>query len=101
LSSLWQKFARYSHSGEINMPAADASAVFKRVQEAYADKADKSYDLDGLRYEFKDPETGLPAWWFNLRASNTEPLIRLNLEAATDELMAEKLAEVTALIKNN
>lgn len=101
LSSLWQKFARYSHSGEINMPAADASAVFKRVQEAYADKADKSYDLDGLRYEFKDPETGLPAWWFNLRASNTEPLIRLNLEAATDELMAEKLAEVTSLIKNN
>jgi len=101
LSSSWREFVHYRHSGEINLEVADASVVFKRVQEVYADKAHKSYDLDGLRYEFGDPKSGDPAWWFNLRASNTEPLIRLNLEATTDELMAEKLAEVTSLIKNN
>lgn len=99
LSSSWREFVHYRHSGEINLEVADASVVFKRVQEVYADKADKSYDLDGLRYEFGDPKSGNSAWWFNLRASNTEPLIRLNLEATTDELMAEKLAEVTSLIK--
>lgn len=100
LSSMWKKFVRYHHSGEINLEVKDAQDIFKQVREAYADQADRFYDLDGLRYEFGDPKNDESAWWFNLRASNTEPLIRLNLEATTDELMNQKLIELTSLIKN-
>ncbi len=88
LSELLAPLDRYSASGEINTKVDDAQATIEKVSAAYPD-ADQDR-LDGLTVDFGD-------WWFNLRASNTEPLLRLNLEAATDEEVAAKVAEVKAL----
>jgi phosphomannomutase len=89
LSELRQPFERYADSGEINTRVDDPAAVIERVAATYRD-ADQDR-LDGLTVDFGD-------WWFNLRPSNTEPLLRLNLEApdraACDEHTAEVLAQV-------
>ncbi|MCA1727802.1 MAG: phosphomannomutase/phosphoglucomutase, partial [Actinobacteria bacterium] len=69
----------------------DQSEAVERIAARYEDgRADR---LDGLTVEFED-------WWFNVRPSNTEPLLRLNVEARTDEVLREKTAEVLALIRN-
>jgi len=81
---------KYSHSGEINSEVADVQAVLETVAARYADG--KISRLDGVTVEYDD-------WWFNVRGSNTEPKIRLNLEARTPELMAAKRDEVLALIR--
>ncbi len=93
----WKHLQKYHHSGEINFEVLDKDAVMRRVVDAYKDKATKVVDLDGLRFEFGDPKQG-EAWWFNLRQSNTEQLIRLNLEATTIQLQNEKTTEITNLI---
>src|SRR4051794_10200184 len=90
LSELRRPFERYADSGEINSEVGDPKAVIEQVAAAYAG-ADQDR-LDGLTVNFSD-------WWFNLRPSNTEPLLRLNLEAATREACDEHTAEVLALIK--
>ena len=90
LSELIRPLRRYSDSGEINSEVADTAAVFARIKEKYADA--KQYELDGLSVEYAD-------WWFNVRSSNTEPLVRLNLEAKTPEAMAARRDEVLALIR--
>jgi phosphomannomutase len=80
-------------SGEINRRlASDAGSILKRVRSRYAREA-SSIDLtDGLSMEFSD-------WRFNLRGSNTEPLVRLNVETRANEaLMREKTAEVLKLV---
>lgn len=87
LSELIAPLDRYSASGEINTKVADAQATIEAVSAAYPD-AEQSR-LDGLTVDFGD-------WWFNLRASNTEPLLRLNLEAGTAEEVDAKVAEVKA-----
>jgi phosphomannomutase len=74
LSSLIAPIHRYAASGEINYRVSDAKAVTEKVRQHYAAQNAKMDDLDGLTVE-------LPDWWFNLRSSNTEPLLRLNLEA--------------------
>jgi phosphomannomutase len=89
LSSLRKPFDRYAASGEINTTVDDAAAVIERVAAAYAGATQDR--VDGLTVELGD-------WWFNLRPSNTEPLLRLNLEAPTTEACAEHVAEVRALI---
>ncbi|HEY1280600.1 MAG TPA: phosphomannomutase/phosphoglucomutase, partial [Acidimicrobiales bacterium] len=89
LSELRQPFERYAASGEINTEVADPPAVIERVAAAYADRPQDR--LDGLTVD-----SG--AWWFNVRPSNTEPLLRLNLEAPTREECDERVAEVLALI---
>ena len=90
LSDLLAPFDRYAASGEVNFSVDDPAAVSERVSLAYA--ATGSQDtLDGLTVD-------MGAWWFNLRPSNTEPLLRLNLEAATATDCADRLAEVSALI---
>jgi len=88
LSELRRPFERYRASGEINTTVADQSAVIDKVASVYA-HADIDH-LDGVTVD-------LGEWWFNLRASNTEPLLRLNLEAPTDEEVTAHVAEVTAL----
>ncbi len=90
LSELVKPIKRYFASGEINSEVADVEAVFARLNEKFSDA--KTYQLDGNSYEYAD-------WWFNVRSSNTEPLVRLNLEAKTPEQMAEKRDEVLALIR--
>ena len=89
LSELRQPFERYAASGEINTEVADPPAVIERVAAAYADRPQDR--LDGLTVD-SGP------WWFNVRPSNTEPLLRLNLEAPTREECDERVAEVLALI---
>ena len=89
LSALRRPFDRYAASGEINTTVADPAAVIDRVAQSYA--GDAQDRLDGLTVELGD-------WWFNLRPSNTEPLLRLNLEAPDAAMCAEKVAEVQALI---
>ena len=84
---------RYFISGEINTKLPSMDAVPGKLQTIAARYADgHQYMLDGLSVEYPD-------WHFNVRPSNTEPLLRLNLEATTPELMAQKRDEVLALIR--
>jgi phosphomannomutase len=78
-------------SGEINTRVADAKQVMAIVEKRYAAEGATIDHLDGVTI-------GFPDWWFNLRASNTEPLLRLNAEAETPELLATKTAEVRSMI---
>ena len=79
-------------SGEINTRLADPAAAMRAVEEYYAATGAQIDHLDGVTVEFSD-------WWFNLRPSNTEPLLRLNVEADGRALLDAKVAEVTALIR--
>jgi phosphomannomutase len=89
LSTVRKPFERYAASGEINTAVADPSAVMERVAAAYSSA--KQDRLDGLTVD-----SG--RWWFNLRPSNTEPLLRLNLEADDRGSCDQHVAEVLALI---
>jgi phosphomannomutase len=90
LSELLAPFRRYVSSGEINSRVDDPSA---RIEEVAAALRDGRQDrLDGLTVEFDD-------WWCNVRPSNTEPLLRLNVEATTPELLARETEELLALIR--
>jgi phosphomannomutase len=90
LSELRKPFERYAQSGEINTEVDDPGRVIERVAQAFPDA--KTDDLDGKTFD-------LGPWWFNLRPSNTEPLLRLNLEAPTKEECEQHVAEVLKLIK--
>jgi phosphomannomutase len=89
LSSVLQPFGRYAASGEINTRVADQTGTIERIAAAFPGRQDR---VDGLTVEFDD-------WWFNVRASNTEPLLRLNVEARTEALLHEKTEEVLSLIR--
>ncbi len=89
LSELLEPLQRYANSGEINTTVSDAAKVIEEVADHYADaEIDR---LDGLTVD-----NG--SWWFNLRASNTEPLLRLNLEAPNGDQVAARVAEVQAVM---
>ncbi|MDQ5873778.1 MAG: phosphomannomutase/phosphoglucomutase [Actinomycetota bacterium] len=92
LSELLEPFNRYSASGEINSEVEDQKERLEALADAY--KEGKLDRTDGLTIELED-------WWFNCRPSNTEPLLRLNLEARTEELMKTKRDEVLSLIREN
>jgi phosphomannomutase len=84
---------QYFISGEINTRVADMSLIQPRLDDlAERYKDGNTYTLDGFSAEFPD-------WHFNVRASNTEPMLRLNLEALTPELLAEKRDDVLAVIR--
>jgi phosphomannomutase len=89
LSELRKPYERYVASGEINFPVPDPASVIDGIADAYSD-ADLDR-LDGLTVDLGD-------WWFNVRPSNTEPLLRLNLEAATPRECDAHVAEVSSLI---
>ena len=97
LSELRLPYERYAASGEINTEVPDPGAVIEAVAEHYV--ASPQDRLDGLTVEVA-PDTADAAdrWWFNLRPSNTEPLLRLNLEAADQSSCDRHVAEVRALI---
>ena len=93
LSQLLSTFNRYHSSGEINSTVADAKAAMSQIEEIYAKKAGVEVDhLDGLTINGD-------TWWFNLRASNTEPLLRLNVEASTAARMAAVRDDVLNTIR--
>jgi phosphomannomutase len=89
LSVMRKPFERYESSGEINTQVSDPAEIIERVAHAYA--AYGQDRLDGLTVD-------CGPWWFNLRPSNTEPLLRLNLEAPTRAEVEEHVAEVLSLV---
>jgi phosphomannomutase len=93
LSRLLASYARYAASGEINSEVADQAASTEQVRRAFAGRPGVSTDeLDGLT-------VSTAAWWFNLRPSNTEPLLRLNVEADTEATMAALRDEVLDVVR--
>lgn len=80
---------KYFHSGEINFKVADKNAVMQKLKESFADA--EISDLDGLTFEYPD-------FWFNVRASNTESLLRLNLEGVGEKIVKEKTAKIGEII---
>jgi len=91
LSELIQPLKKYYGTGEINFDVKDKSQAIEKVKQAFSD-AKRVYELDGLSVVYDD-------WWLNLRASNTENLLRLNLEANTAEKRDEMKEKVTKLIE--
>jgi len=92
LSQLVGPLKKYFQSGEINSEVENKESKMKELEEKYSN-AEKILHLDGVSVYYKD-------WWFNVRPSNTESLLRLNLEANTKELMEQKRDEVLKLIRN-
>ena len=93
LSSLLAPYSRYFASGEINSEVADAKTSMETLEATFGSRADITIDhLDGLT-------VNSPKWWFNVRASNTEPLLRLNVEANSQALMEKIRDEVLAVIR--
>jgi len=91
LSVLVAPLKKYWHSGNINFKVEDKEGIMKKVEEKYGPGAKKVSYIDGIWMEFD--------WgWFNLRPSNTEPILRLTLEANTKELMEEKISEIKKII---
>jgi phosphomannomutase len=101
LSELVTRFTRYSASGEINSTVADAPVATANVRAWAQARArelgqDVEFDeLDGMTVTHR----GAPMWWFNLRASNTEPLLRLNVEAADEATMARVRDDVLSIVR--
>src|SRR5579863_9501070 len=94
LSQLLAEYARYHASGEINSQVADQAEATGRVKQAFASRPGVTTDeLDGLT-------VSAASWWFNLRPSNTEPLLRLNVEADSETAMAALRDEVLAIVRN-
>jgi phosphomannomutase len=93
LSEILADFSRYKASGEINSEVADQTATTQRVKDVYASQPGVTTDeLDGLTVSGD-------TWWFNLRPSNTEPLLRLNVEASDEVEMAAIRDEVLGLVR--
>jgi phosphomannomutase len=93
LSQLLAEYSRYSASGEINSEVSDQAATTARVKADFIGRPGVSTDeLDGLTVSAQD-------WWFNLRPSNTEPLLRLNVEADTEDTMSAIRDEVLGIVR--
>jgi phosphomannomutase len=92
LSEIIKPLDHWVRSGEINSTISDARAKLQALSDHYGKQATSVDTLDGLTFDYDD-------WWVNIRSSNTEPLLRLNVEARTRELMEQKRDEVLAFIR--
>ena len=93
LSQLLARYSRYAASGEINSEVRDQDLATRAVRQAFASRPGITmYDLDGLTVQGS-------GWWFNLRPSNTEPLLRLNAEAADTATLAAIRDEVLGIVR--
>lgn len=101
--SLWKKSGQtfadlarplrcYANSGEVNLELGDKEGAIKKLEEIYIPGASQVSRLDGIRCDFNRD------WWFIARLSNTEPILRLTVEAKNEELMREKVAELVKLV---
>ena len=90
ISELTEKYNNYFRSGEINFEVNDKDDVLKRIEDLFSEG--KISKIDGLSIEFED-------FWFNVRASNTEPLLRVNMEADSEKLLKEKMDLIKTVIK--
>ncbi len=93
LSKLVSPYAKYHRSGEKNFKVASPPAALARLEKEFSAGAKKVEKLDGLSVEFED-------WWFNARPSNTEPLLRLNVEAKSADQLQENLSKLEASLKS-
>jgi phosphomannomutase len=102
LSALAAEYERYVASGEINSRVPDVAVATERVARAFAGRQGVELDrLDGLSVVHEGGDGSDPMWWFNLRPSNTEPLLRLNAEAADTATMAALRDEVLGLVRSS
>ncbi|HTI14860.1 MAG TPA: phosphomannomutase/phosphoglucomutase [Dictyobacter sp.] len=92
LSEIIKPLDNWIRSGEINSEVADAKSKLQALREQYGKQATSVDDMDGLTFDFGD-------WWFNVRPSNTEPMLRMNLEAKNPTLLEQKRDEVLAFIR--
>jgi len=92
ISSLMREFDRYSNSGEINTEVKDQKAMTEKIRLAYAEGATTD-EMDGLTVDGGE-------WWFNVRPSNTEPLLRLNVEARDEVQMADLRDAVLSIMRS-
>ena len=95
VSQLIKQVKQYANSGEINFTIQEKQAAMEAVKAHFCalEKPTKMMDFDGYRIEFQD-------WWFNIRPSNTEPYLRLLMEARTEALLQEKLDAMKAVLKD-
>jgi len=93
LSELYDEYDKYKSSQEINFIVDDKEKVMKAIEAEFKDSADSVDWLDGVSVWFKE-------YWFNVRASNTEPLLRLNVEADNSQLLEEKIKELVSKIES-
>jgi phosphomannomutase len=91
VSELVKPLKKYYQSGEINSKVADVKPILNKIRAKYADG--RMFELDGISVEYSD-------WWFNIRASNTEPLLRLIVEAKDKATMEAKRDEILAVIRS-
>jgi phosphomannomutase len=84
---------KWVRSGEINTPVSDVQGKLRALEEHYGKQAQSVDHMDGITLDFGD-------WWFNVRPSNTEPLLRLNVEAKNPALMEQKRDELLAFIRS-
>jgi phosphomannomutase len=89
LGALFKPLRRYFQTGEVNFQVEDKDGKIRELADLY--KTGQIDYLDGLTVEFKD-------WWFNVRKSNTEPLLRLNLEANSQALTDQKFNELKKVL---
>lgn len=102
LSELWKPLKRFAKTEEINSEVVDADAVLQRIEHEFASTASSVSHLDGIRMEFGVGEDGArssDAWWFSVRKSNTEPVVRLIVEAVSQSVMAEKRDALLRMIR--
>jgi phosphomannomutase len=93
LSELYDEYDKYPASGEINFIVEDKEVVMKKIEEAYKDGSESVDWLDGVSIWFKD-------YWINVRPSNTESLLRLNIEADNDQILELKIKELVNKIES-
>ncbi|NOZ34708.1 MAG: phosphomannomutase/phosphoglucomutase [Chlorobi bacterium] len=94
VSGMISKIAAYENSGEINFKLEKKKEAMEAVKKFYLneEKPTAFYDFDGYRVEYSD-------WWFNIRPSNTEPYLRMLVEAKSEDLLNAKVSEITNIIK--
>ena len=92
LSELLKPLDHYVRSGEINTPVSDVQGKLQALEEHFGKDAQSIDHMDGITIDYGD-------WWFNVRPSNTEPLLRLNVEASSKPLMEQKRDELLAFIR--
>jgi len=94
LSEIVAPLRKYSNSGEVNLEIDDKAGALEALKEKYTEQASKVNLLDGVRCDFGRD------WWFIVRPSNTEPLLRVTVEAKNQELMQEKVEELVSFIES-
>ncbi len=90
LSELWKSLEKYAHSGEINFHVEHTDAVIQKIRQRFSDA--QISELDGVLFEY-------PEYWISIRKSNTEPVLRLNVEAHNKQKMEEIVEEIRGLIR--